>query len=187
MIDQANVRRQFGDMFQKYFPGQNQNKMFDEEAVKMGYGGQNIEQSQLDDYFRQRIGAGAPPSPVTMERSAPQIPNYTGPSPMMERSAPQVPISMERSEPQVPIQQNTMPQTSANSWVSPTVMPQPSMSSPITPNLPNTSNSISSSNLLNSPSSPNSIPASNAPESMSNQLLSSVRKPGLQKLPTWFK
>lgn len=28
---------------------------------------------------------------------------------------------------------------------------------------------------------------SNAPESMSNQLLSGVRKPGLQKLPTWFK
>lgn len=59
-------------------------------------------------------------------------------------------------------------------WVDPSVpppavMPTPPMTSPVTPSV--------------SPIAP----AAPAPESMSNQLLSSVRKPGLQRLPTWFK
>lgn len=184
MIDQANVRRQFGDMFQKYFPGQNQDKMFDEEAVKMGYGGQNIEQSQLDDYFRQRVGAGAPPSPVTMERSAPQvpitpersapqIPNYVAPPPIMERSAPQVPISMQPSTPQTPISSMVQPQA------------QPQMQPQVKPAQTNWL-SPSPSVMSQQSNSPTQSPG--ADTSMSNQLLSGVRKSGgLSQLPSWFK
>lgn len=188
MINQNEVRRQFGDMFQKYFPGQNQNKMFDEEAVKMGYGGQDIEQSQLDDYFRQRIGAGspvtversAPQIPITPERSAPQIPNYVAPPPIMERSAPQVPISMQPSTPQTPISSMAQPmQPQAQPQVKPAqtnwLSPSPSVMS-------------QHSNRPVSPMNPSSqSPDPGADTSMSNQLMSSVRKPGLQNLPSWFK